>query len=330
MSRGAHGSAVARVRSRLLTGGAVLGTATLLLVGGCLALGLRPMVVVSGSMSPAIPAGSLALARSTDAGQVEVGDVVTVLRADGSRVMHRVVAAEPAGDRVALRLKGDANATPDPEPYVVESVGVVRGHVPLLGHPVSWLSSPGGLLLLGAGACGLVVFAFRRDSRVAAGGRRVARAAAVLPWALATVLAGTTGAWFTDVGAVTAGPLQTHLVASQAQPACQDVNGLLILGNIARVTWAQVDRRYEYHWELRRADNGFLAASGAVGAGVAQGGTVTLDLWTGLVGVDTNYNVVVRARLASTTSWIAATTTTTPVRRASILILGTAFRCGHA
>lgn len=322
-----------RLGRLLLGAGALLGVVSAVTVVGCLLVGIRPMVVVSGSMGPAVPAGSLAFAQETPAGAVRAGDVVTVLRADGSRVMHRVVSVRPAGDRVALTLKGDANATPDPESYVVDSVGTVRAHVPGIGHPVAWLSSPWGLLALGAVGAGLVVFALRpggrsggRDTGGAGGGVAGGLAATVVAVAAVT----TTGAWFTDAGAVTAGPVQAHLVVSQAQPTCTNVDGVLVLGNIARLTWAQVDARYQYAWEVRRSDTNALVTSGTVGTGLAQGATVTLDLGTGLLGIDTNYDVVVRARLAGTTTWAAATATTTPVRRASILIIGAAVRCGHA
>ena len=113
-------------------------------------------------------------------------------------------------------------------------------------------------------------------------------------------------------------------MTSQAQPACDNVDGLLILGNIARVTWAQVNARYEYTWELRRADNNVLATSGTVGSGTAQGATVTLDLSTGLIGTNTNYNLIVRARVVTPNTWVATTTTTTPVHRRSIIIVGAA------
>lgn len=311
-----------------LTAGAVLGV---LCLGGlllCVVVGIRPLVVTSGSMSPAIPAGSLVLGRDTPADQVGVGDVVAVVSESG-RVMHRVVAAEAVGSRTALTLQGDANATPDRKPYVVDRVLAVQVHLPVLGYAVAWLRTPPGLLGIGALACGLVMFAARRPPSV---GRRKATAAVAVA-ATTTLLVGSAGpaaAWFDDTGAVTSGALVAHGVVSQAQPNCQNVDGLLVLGNIARVSWTQVDGRYEYAWELRNAASGTVVASGTVGTGQAQGQTVTLDIGTGLIGVNTDYNLVVRARLAATTTWVAPTATTTPLRRVSIIIIGAAFRCGHA
>lgn len=327
-----------RLATVAVTAAAALGALCLLVTALCASFGLRPLMVTSGSMGPAIPAGSLVFAETGDARAAEVGDVVVVATGAGSRVMHRVVETAVTADGAVLTLKGDANATPDAEPYVVESVGQVRLDVPWLGHPLSWLATPWGRVLLGAAVLGLVLFALRRGGPprgarqdAPAGRRRRAVATVAAPVALAAVVAGTgtTGAWFTDSGTVSS-TAATHQLVSQAQPVCTDIDGVLGLGNVARLTWAHVAARYEYAWELRNASTGALAASGTVGAGQAQGSTVTFDISTGLIGTNANYNVVVRARLRSATAWVAATATTTPVRRTSLLVLGAAFRCSHA
>lgn len=197
----------------LLSLGAALGVVCLVAATASVFLDIRPMVVSSGSMSPAIPAGSLAFAQDTAAGNVEVGDVVAVSRADGTRVMHRVVAAEPSGGQVALTLQGDANAAPDDEIYVVDRVLAVRFDVPWLGYPVSWLSTTWGLMILGASAFGLLVFALRPSREPSAGRRRVA---AFLAVPVAAVMVSTTAApssaSFTDTGTVTSSTIATYTV----------------------------------------------------------------------------------------------------------------------
>lgn len=322
-----------RLRDGLLTIGAIFGTLCLLSAAVCLVFGLRPLVFQSGSMSPSIPAGSLALARTVEADALAVGDVVSVFTAEGHRVTHRVVRIDPAPDRTGryvLTLRGDANANADAEPYVVTTADRVVLDVPLLGYPVSWVSTPLGLIGLGAVAAGLLLFAFRRTSAHPRGGRRRVAMSATSAAALLAVgaTAQPTAASWSDLATVNAA-FSTHPVISQAQPGCQNVDGLLTLGNLARLTWSQVDAKYEYYWELRLASNGSVANSGTVGGGVTQGQTVTLDISTGLIGTNGNYNVVVRARLVNSPTWVAPTTTTTPVRRASVLVLGLAMRCGH-
>ena len=328
-----------RASSIALTVGAGVGVLVLLgVVAGAL-FAVRPVVITSGSMEPEIGTGALVLTRPVAADAVRVGDVVTVPTTTGTRVTHRVVSAEPRGEAVLLRLKGDANSAPDAETYAVTDAHRVVAELPWLGYLLSALRSPFGIFVLGGLAALLVAFLVRggnppgdgdppRPGRLR-GARRAAASVTTGTALLAVAVAPSSAAWTDDV-AVNGTVLTAHTVGSQVQPGCQNVDGILVLGNIARLTWTQVDSRYEYAWELRNT-GGAVVASGTVGAGTATGATVTLDLGTALIGVNANYNLVLRARLAAPPStWVAATTTTTPVRRASILIIGAAMRCGHA
>jgi signal peptidase I len=124
------GTRAARRAQRLLLDlAAVVGVLSLLAVAACLALGVRPAVVVSGSMAPGIPVGAVTLARTVPAESVAVGDVVTVPRTDGrGLVTHRVIETAPGtGGATTLRLQGDANTEPDALPYTVTEVGQVPG-----------------------------------------------------------------------------------------------------------------------------------------------------------------------------------------------------------
>lgn len=343
-------SARAFVRSCLLSVGAALGVVCILATAAGALLGVRPLVVESGSMAPAIPTGSLVLVHDVPASSAGTGQVVAVERPDGNRVLHRVVSTVTVGDRVALTLKGDANGVPDADPYLVERVLEVRARVAWLGYPLAWASTTPGLLLLGALTSALLLFAFRRgrpgDGPPAARGggrkthrrgspRRRQRAAATrtVPVAAVAVMAVVAGgapawAWFTDTGTVSSAAAGTHRVLSQAQPVCTNVEGLLTLGNIARVTWVQADARYEYRWELRTT-GGSVLSSGTLGTGLPAGDIITLDISAGMISANGNYDLVVHARLRSATTWVAATSTTTPVRRGSLLVLGVSIRCGH-
>lgn len=154
---------------RLLTLGAVLGGLCLAWAGATLALGLTPLVVMSGSMVPAIDTGALAVARTVPAAEVRRGDVVSVHTEGGVRVTHRVVEASTAGDGTAsLVLRGDANAAPDPQVYTVAEAERVWFHVPHLGRVVSAASGPGGTLL----AVGFVLVALGAVTLPRGGARR--------------------------------------------------------------------------------------------------------------------------------------------------------------
>jgi signal peptidase I len=136
------------LREVALTGGAVVGTLCLafMLLGAT--VGVRPLVFTSGSMSPAIRTGDLAVTRPVETTRVARGDVVSVVDGRGERVTHRVVEVDAA--RNLLRLKGDANDVPDPLPYVADRVDLVLFSVPAGGYVLAWLPGPIASMLLGA------------------------------------------------------------------------------------------------------------------------------------------------------------------------------------
>ncbi|GEE00131.1 hypothetical protein nbrc107696_05770 [Gordonia spumicola] len=148
-------------RELLLNVGAILGLACIVVAIGSMVFGVTPLVFRSGSMSPDIPTGSLALARTVDAADLRVGDVVSVDNEVGTRITHRVIGIENVGDgSVSLTLKGDANRVPDPSPYVVTRADRVITSVPVLGYVAAWLSSKTAIFIGGIIAGALLMLAF--------------------------------------------------------------------------------------------------------------------------------------------------------------------------
>ncbi|GAA2001090.1 hypothetical protein GCM10009818_09900 [Nakamurella flavida] len=135
------------IREVLLTAAAGLGLISVLAVTAALFLHVSLIVFKTGSMTPAIPAGSVALVREVPASDLAIGDVVTVSRAGVSLpVTHRIVQIDPAADGSAagrvLTLRGDANPGPDPVTYPVTTVRRVIASAPELGHVVQFLAKP--------------------------------------------------------------------------------------------------------------------------------------------------------------------------------------------
>lgn len=139
--------------ARLLAGlvalaiaGAVVAVAVLpRLTGG------QAMTVLSGSMTPTIPVGSLVLVRPIDPGALQVGDVATYQVEPGRPVYvtHRVVAVGHTDGHRTFTFKGDANKAADTTPIVPGQVrGKVWFHVPHLGRIRDELSSGEGRTLL--------------------------------------------------------------------------------------------------------------------------------------------------------------------------------------
>ena len=152
-----------RAREWALNIGAIVGFICIVAAALSMFLGIKPLVFQSGSMSPSITTGALALARTVPAQQLEVGDVVSVTNPSGVRVTHRVTALEPDDDgEVSMTMRGDANAADDPMPYLISEADRVLFHVNGVGYAVAWLSSPVAIFLGGMLAGGLGVIAFGR------------------------------------------------------------------------------------------------------------------------------------------------------------------------
>ena len=150
-----------RVRDVALTIGACAGVLCIVIAAASLFLGITPLVFRSGSMEPEISTGALAFSRTTPADEIAVGDVVSVINTQGTRITHRVYGIAPQSDGVVLTLKGDANAEPDVETYFVTSVDRILFSVDKLGYAVSWASGPIGVFLGGVLAGILLMIAFR-------------------------------------------------------------------------------------------------------------------------------------------------------------------------
>lgn len=143
------------VRSILFNVAAAAGAVCIVLVLLAWTFHLSLVMFRTGSMSPTIPAGSVALVKRIPAADARVGQIVTVDRPGHLPITHRVVSVSPAdGGGAVLVLKGDANALADAPPYRVDTVREVIWHAPHLARAVVWVSQPlviGTLTLLVAG-----------------------------------------------------------------------------------------------------------------------------------------------------------------------------------
>ncbi|WP_175413822.1 signal peptidase I [Rhodococcus erythropolis] len=151
-----------RIQEILLTLGALAGFACIALFIAGLAFGISPLIFKSGSMSPAINTGALAFARTVPASEIQVGDIVSVLDSQGTRITHRVESIDQQGNNLAVaELRGDANPIVDPDPYVITEADRVFFSINRLGYVAVWLSGPSGLVLGAIAVGGLLYIAFR-------------------------------------------------------------------------------------------------------------------------------------------------------------------------
>ena len=127
--------------------------------------GLESLVVASGSMTPAMPVGSVAMTREIDARAISVGDIISFRhRSAAETTTHRVIAVKAEGSQVVFTTKGDANDAPDPETVVVTgSIHKVEYVVPGAGYVVGYARSPWGVV--GLFIVPLAGLAFERRTR---------------------------------------------------------------------------------------------------------------------------------------------------------------------
>lgn len=135
----------------------LLDLALVLLVGSVLAIvllsnlgpsfGHQLLVVRGGSMSPAIPLGTLVDVARTSPDQIRPGDIITLKADNGVLTTHRVVRVAQLPDGLYFATKGDANETADP---VLEPASGLQGRVdvsvPYLGYLVFLLTIPSGII----------------------------------------------------------------------------------------------------------------------------------------------------------------------------------------
>lgn len=118
--------------------------------------GIRFYIVMTGSMSPTIPVGSICVVNhNTPYSDINAGDVISFSIGENMQVTHRAISIEPDG----IVTKGDANNTEDATMVTEENyLGKTVFHIPSAGYVFLFLKSRIGrvivcviiLLLIGA------------------------------------------------------------------------------------------------------------------------------------------------------------------------------------
>lgn len=112
--------------------------------------------VVSGSMEPTIPIGSIIYVKEIDPVDVESGDIIA-FEAGDSVIMHRVVDNKRVEG--AFTTKGDANDGEDMNDVSYDSlIGIVVRHIPILGQLLILFGSTfGRICMVCFAACGALL-----------------------------------------------------------------------------------------------------------------------------------------------------------------------------
>ncbi|MCR2800380.1 signal peptidase I [Microbacterium sp. zg-Y818] len=155
-----HYLAVA-LSASLLTITAALAVAVIMLpalVGG------TAMTVLTQSMEPGLPPGTLIVTRATPTDEIAVGDVITyqIRSGEAAVVTHRVISKTYTDGELTFVTQGDNNNTPDPEPVrEVQIRGTLWYSVPLLGWVNNLINGANRDIVISVAAGGLFLYALR-------------------------------------------------------------------------------------------------------------------------------------------------------------------------
>ena len=130
-------------------------------------VGLRPFVVLSGSMEPTYQTGSLIYVKEVDPFRLEANDVITFMLDENTVATHRIVEVVPDEEDptvVRFRTKGDANDAVDGGLVHYKNViGSPVFTIPKLGYVANYIQNPPGTYIAIAGGAFLLMLVFLPD-----------------------------------------------------------------------------------------------------------------------------------------------------------------------
>ncbi|HVF98333.1 MAG TPA: signal peptidase I [Chloroflexia bacterium] len=145
-------SRLGKLATRLVTTlGMALAVGVVALTIGPRFLPYQTYTVLSGSMEPTLPVGSVIVAVPAKGDALHTGDIITVANPQhaGALVTHRIIAIDNSPQGRTFQTKGDANNVADS--WVVPGTGSGWRYafaIPYLGYALSTLQSDIGRLLL--------------------------------------------------------------------------------------------------------------------------------------------------------------------------------------
>ena len=138
------------------------------LIAGIRIFGVQVYGVLTGSMEPSYPTGSLIYVKRVDASDLRVNDVITFSISPNVIATHRIVEIVPDESNPAIlryRTKGDANKDVDASLVSANNIiGKAMFAIPKLGYLASFIQQPPGIYVAIL-VCGLMIaFVFYTDS----------------------------------------------------------------------------------------------------------------------------------------------------------------------
>lgn len=138
------------------------------LIAGIRIFGVQVYGVLTGSMEPSYPTGSLIYVKPVEASELRVNDVITFSISPGVIATHRIVEVvwdEQRPGLISYRTKGDANKDVDAALVSANNIiGKAMFAIPQLGYVANYIQQAPGIYIAIL-VCGLMIaFVFYTDS----------------------------------------------------------------------------------------------------------------------------------------------------------------------
>lgn len=143
----------ARIWNILLTLLLAVAAALVIAFAGVRVVGLVPFAVLSGSMEPEYPVGSLIYVKDVQPDDVQVGDAITFRQGSGTLVTHQVYEIDAEQQlfytQGIANVNGDGEIMHDAAPASWSAlVGRPVACIPYLGYVNVWVTQPPGLYVV--------------------------------------------------------------------------------------------------------------------------------------------------------------------------------------
>ncbi len=132
----------------------------ILLVGVRL-VGIHSYCVLSGSMEPEYPVGSLIYVRDVAPEEIGIGDVITFALSNETPATHRVIGIDE--ENCMFYTKGDANNTEDAPVHFNNLIGKPVFKIPYLGYLAFYIQHPPGMYVAIAVGAIMLLLVFLPD-----------------------------------------------------------------------------------------------------------------------------------------------------------------------
>ncbi len=139
-----------KVINRICNGISIIILTGIIMIIGILLIprlfGYEMYAVMSGSMEPGYPVGSIVMVDTVEAEEIKVGDAIAFYLNDNTVATHRVITVDK--QQRTFSTKGDANEIADLSPISFNQlIGKATSHIPMLGYVTLGLKSTKGILI---------------------------------------------------------------------------------------------------------------------------------------------------------------------------------------